>query len=483
MIFPALFLAAATVTADPPSAVPAPVFAYAHHAVSTTDPQSQALFDRGLTLYYAYNGGEGARVFRLLEKREPKLAMAYWGEALSDGPDINSPLSATGFAAAHKAIEKARALASSAPPEERVFIETLRARYSGHWSTRKKAERAYRTAMAAAVAKFPDDDDLGALYVEALLEDRSTDGLWKSGTSQPQTAETSLMVRELDRIIARNPAHLMANHLIIHIFEPSTERARAVAAVNRMDAMHFAPEDEHLAHMSAHTWIDIGDYVAGVAASKRAIALFDTYRATPGIDHAHDRYLWHDLRVGWGASLMNGDYEQAQWFAKRLSASAFIHTPFVAFTAARFGRWAEIPTHPKNAADPLHFALAYSALQQGNSAAASSQLSDALKTKSPQTYLLYALRGAIDARAGRAHAADAEFKKALALEEDAYGGETLPFLATSELMGSTYASLGEYAKAQNAYRRALRSYQNDPFALAGLADILAKIQARPAHAQ
>ncbi|MDP9111103.1 MAG: hypothetical protein M3M96_05685, partial [Candidatus Eremiobacteraeota bacterium] len=235
MIFPLVFLAAAA--AAPGAAVvasPQPAV-YAHHAVSTADPQTQATFDRGLTLFYAYNGAEGVHVFQAIERREPKLAMSYWGEALSLGRDINTPLTQARFAAAHTAIEKAAALEfGDTTAQERAYISAMRVRYAGNWSNRERDEAAYRTAMAAAVAENPRDNDLAALYAEALLENGGANRLWKSGTSQPAGSDSSTIVNVLDGIIAREPTHIMANHLLIHVFEPSTDRTRALVAARRL---------------------------------------------------------------------------------------------------------------------------------------------------------------------------------------------------------------------------------------------------------
>lgn len=484
MILPALILATASAIPAAPAAPPAPKTpTYAHHAISTTDPQSQALFDRGLTLFYSYNGSGGVHVFQALEKREPNVAIAYWGEALSAGPDINNPMTENFFNAARTAIEKAAAHEGSATPAERVYIDAMRTRYAAPWSDHAKAEKSYIKAMAAAVEAYPADDDLGALYVETLLEDNGPFALWRAGTSIPAINDTATMVKVLDGIIARNPNHIMANHLNIHIFEFSTDRARAIDSAQRLDRMAFAPENEHLTHMTAHTWVDIGQYAKGVTASKNAIALFDTYLATPDVDEGHSHYIWHDIRVGWGASLMLSDYAEAQWFAKRLVANPTNHTPFEAFTAMRFGHWSDITGTPKDAADPLHYAIAYSKLRQGDAVAASSELSDALDTKTSGAYLLYALRGAIAALQHDTVAADKNFTKALAMETDNYSGENLPAIPTAEIMGATYYKLGDYAKAEKAYRQALQSYANDPYATTGLADTLKKLGTATPNAQ
>lgn len=465
-----LILAAAVLTGGPSSPV------YAHHAIIGADQQSQQLFDRGLTLYYAYNGSEGVHVFQTLERRDPKLAIAYWGEALSYGADINQPLTEEHFKAAHAAIEKAVAhVFEEATPSDRAYIAAMRVRYAGKWSDRDKAERAYRDAMAAAVQANPQDDDLGALYVEALLENTGNH-LWKDGTSVPLTNDTSTMVAVLDRIIAHDPTHIMANHLIVHVFETSTDHARAVIAAARLDAMTFAPEDEHLAHMSAHTDVDVGAYAKAVAASKRAIGLFDAYLATPNVDPGHARYILHDITVGYTAAMMLGNYAQASWFAHRLQSSGLTAIPFDLFTSVRFGRWSDLAgVHPKTASDPAHLAIAYAKLAQGDVAGTKGDLDDALDRPGRLHALLFALRGEVAALQGDRPAANLAFKKARAIELDDFGGEMLPLFPMGEIMGATFYRTGDFAAAESAYRATLATYPNDARALYGLSQTLKKL--------
>lgn len=475
MIFAALLLLATSSTGGAPSDAVSQAPIYAHHALSSGDPQAQALFDRGLTLYYAYNGSEGVHVFEQLEAREPNLAMAYWGEALSESRDINTSLSEINFNAAHKAIEKAAALETAASPSERAFIDAMRLRYSGAWSDHEKAENAYRAAMGAAYARFPMDDDLGSLYVEALLENTGVLGLWKTGSSLPDGNDTVKMVSVLDAILARDPQHVMANHLTIHIFEPSTDRSRALVSAARLDAMTFAPEDEHLAHMSAHTYVDVGQYAKAIAASHRAVALFDQYLATPGIDTQHHGYIWHDLQVGFGASMMLGNYAQSQAFATRLLARPGMRGNPSAFAAARFGRWAELTKiTPIGATDPTHFALAYAKLMQGDPAGAKAELVVPPDTKLPMDYLLYALRGAAETALGDRSDAESDFKKAQDAEKAQYTGENIPLIPSGEIIGGAYYRAGNFDLAETAYRSTLDIYPNDARALYGLSQTLAK---------
>jgi len=442
-------------------------FIYAHHSISNATPALQAAFDRGLTLYYAYNGGQGVRVFQAATESNPMFAMGYWGMALCYGPDINTDLSEEHFRRAHTAIEKAVTLEASVDSKERAYIEALRLRYAGAWRDHEKAEGSYRAAMANAVARYPDDDDLATLYAEALLE-HTGQNPWKTHTNTPTSGETLTMRALLDRVIARNPTHIMANHLQIHLFENAQDHSRSIVAAKRFDAMRFAPEDEHLEHMPAHAWIDIGNYALAVASSSRAVALFDQYLAEPGIDRTHHGYLGHDIEVGWGAALMLGNYALAKSFAGRLGS---LHDTkrYLEVTALRFGRRDDLDatfTH-------------YAAILAGDSAAARSSAPLDGDEKDP---MAWAIAGRAQLLKANRTGADTDFRKAQALEDDQFGGEELPRLPVGEIEGFGYYRNGDLARADAAFRATLKRYPNDPRALYGLSQTLQK-QNRGAEAQ
>jgi hypothetical protein len=59
-----------------------------HHAVSS-NAAAQAAFDRGLMDYYAYNPEAASQEFYTAADLDPKMAMAWWGIALSNAPNLN----------------------------------------------------------------------------------------------------------------------------------------------------------------------------------------------------------------------------------------------------------------------------------------------------------------------------------------------------------------------------------------------------------
>ena len=63
--------------------------------VSTGNQLAQQYMNQGLNLSYAFNHAEAGRAFREAARLDPALAMAYWGQALVLGPNINAPMEAT----------------------------------------------------------------------------------------------------------------------------------------------------------------------------------------------------------------------------------------------------------------------------------------------------------------------------------------------------------------------------------------------------
>ena len=70
--------------------------------VTTTSPDAQLWFDRGLIWTYAYNHAEATVCFNRALEHDPACAMAHWGIAYATGPNYNMPwelYDATGRAA------------------------------------------------------------------------------------------------------------------------------------------------------------------------------------------------------------------------------------------------------------------------------------------------------------------------------------------------------------------------------------------------
>ena len=100
------------------------------HPIRTASPEAQKFFDQGLALIFGFNHDEAARLFARAAELDPKSPMPHWGIALALGPNYNMPAMPEREEKAWLAITKAIALAKTAPPNERAYVEALTKRYS-----------------------------------------------------------------------------------------------------------------------------------------------------------------------------------------------------------------------------------------------------------------------------------------------------------------------------------------------------------------
>ena len=54
--------------------------------------RAQLFINQGLNLAYGFNHAEAGRAFAEAARLDPACAMAYWGQALVLGPNINAPM-------------------------------------------------------------------------------------------------------------------------------------------------------------------------------------------------------------------------------------------------------------------------------------------------------------------------------------------------------------------------------------------------------
>jgi len=216
--------------------------------VSTKNAQAQLFMNQGLNLSYAFNHAEAGRAYREAARLDPNLAIAFWGQALALGPNINAPMSPDSEAPALEAIKKADALRANASPREQALIDALKFRYNGRHEDRRANDVAYADAMRKVHLQFPDDDDISMLYVESAMDLRPW-GYWtRDGTPYDRTSE---IVALTEQVIAKNPNHPGALHLYIHLME-AFQASKAEFAADRL--LTLMPAAGHMVHMPAHIY-------------------------------------------------------------------------------------------------------------------------------------------------------------------------------------------------------------------------------------
>jgi len=60
--------------------------------VTTKSAEAQKYVDQGMNLTYGFNHAEAGRAFAEAARLDPRCAMAFWGQALVLGPNINAPM-------------------------------------------------------------------------------------------------------------------------------------------------------------------------------------------------------------------------------------------------------------------------------------------------------------------------------------------------------------------------------------------------------
>jgi tetratricopeptide (TPR) repeat protein len=319
--------------------------------VSTANERAQLFFNQGLNLYYGFNHLEAYRSFKEVARLDPNCAMAYWGQALSLGPNINLPMDPADTETVYKALQKAIALKDKASSMEQMMIDALSKRYTAEaLKDRKSLDEAYAHAMQEVAKQFPDHADVNTLYAEALMDLHPWD-FWKNGKPQAWTAKP---VDVIDRIVAKNPDHPGANHLNIHILEASPEPEKAAASADKL--LDLVPGSGHLVHMPSHIYIRLGRYLDGVESNERAVKTDEEYIAQCKVQGVYPLFYYpHNYHFLLACAQMAGMSNKSALTAQSLKESIpveMLNAPdFVTlqhwyampwYNMVRFGKWDEI---------------------------------------------------------------------------------------------------------------------------------------------
>jgi tetratricopeptide (TPR) repeat protein len=506
-------------------------------AVTTRSADARALFHQGLLLAYAFDHAEARRAFAAAAQRDPDCAMCAWGLAYVAAPNINRP-ERDRLVAAREHIDRALRLAPQAAPHEQALIRALALRIGVDAPAAAPAptaappaamcatptprdadpaDVAYAQALARAAFDFPDDADVGVLHAEALL--MLSPWTWWSRDGVP-TEGTREAIAELQRVLARTPDHSGALHFLIHAYEQSPVPQRALDAAARLPAL--VPDAGHLVHMPAHIYMRLGRYAEASDANRAAVAadarLAAQLRAQGAQPLSHPSHHLHFL---WASAALQGDGEASIRAADDVAALAARHDEafgggndyFLAlplFARVRFARWDEIDalTAAERGTPPsrvypravAHWARGIAQARRGDPAAAAREHAALLALiDAPQLDDL-SLKGVDDLRAflqlaeaglrGEIHAVRRQWPAALAAlseavrREDALENEEPPpwALSTRVALARVQLAAGRAAQAERTLRDDLTRFPANGWALAGLADSLAR-QGRPREAE
>jgi tetratricopeptide (TPR) repeat protein len=328
-----------------------------HFEVTTRSAESQAFFDQGLRLTYAFNHSEALRAFKEAVRHDPGNAMAYWGCALVLGPNLNLAMVPQVAPQAYRAIRQAVGLKNAVSARERAYIEALAERYTDRpGDDRKPLDLAYARAMAKVAAGYPEDLDAAVLYAASLMNLSPWDYWNLDGSPKLRTRE---ILATLQSVIDRNPRHAGALHYYIHAVEARhPERGERHADM----LAGLMPGAGHIVHMPSHIYMRVGRYTDAFAANRRAVAADEDYITqcrSQGIYPLN--YYPHNIHFMAWSAMFRGRPQAALAAARKivdkvppeLSADknswalyeTFLSQPM--FVMVRFGLWRDMLTEPK----------------------------------------------------------------------------------------------------------------------------------------
>lgn len=345
--------------------------------ISTSSAETQRWFDTGLNWCYGFNHDEGIKCFERALGTDPDCAFVHWGIAYAVGPFYNLTWKELGEAETERTakrcfdhVQLARARAGAASGVERRLIEALGHRFQAPRRVTmpefKQWDDAYAAEMRRVYHDFPDDHDVMALFVEALMM-RNVRKLWNLKTGAPapdsdaiealEVCERSIRLTDADGH-APHPAIL---HLHIHLLEMSTMPERALRSAARLGEM--CPDAGHMNHMPGHIHVLCGDYEKAKLASEKAVRANDKYLSYASEPTYYLLGCCHDLHLMMFTCMFLGQYKPALWAADKVRSLVtrdivsladrpkFTQTvegyhAMRSHVLVRFGRWHDIIAEP-----------------------------------------------------------------------------------------------------------------------------------------
>ncbi|MFL5288629.1 MAG: tetratricopeptide repeat protein [Rhodopila sp.] len=473
--------------------------------VTTSSPDAQRWFDRGLNWVFGYHHEEAIACFEKELAFDPNCAMAHWGIAYAVGPNYNFPWElqdAAGKAAAlvraYDATQAALALAGSVTAPERALIEALPARFPQRdpIDDQRPWNDAFADAMRGAHQQHPDDLDLRCIFVEAILN-RTPWRMWDLRTSEPASGAGTLEAREMLETAFRDVPGAVSHpgllHLHVHLMEMSPWPEAALLSGDRL--REVSPDMGHLVHMPTHIDIQCGHYRDAMHWNQKAIIADRKFYDRAGPMNFYSGYRVHNYHFAAYGAMFLGQYGPAIAAADELIETmpeAMLRIPsppmanfFESYVSIRqhvlirFGKWHEIIAQDLpsalelycNTTAMVHYAkgVAHAALGEVATAESEQALFREAAKRVPETRYLHnvacvkllgiaeeMLEGEIAYRRGEYDAAFARLRAAVALEDDLPYDEPWGWMQpVRHTLGALLLEQGRTAEAELVYREDL----------------------------
>lgn len=258
---------------------------------------AQPYFEKGLLLLHSFEYEDARDAFQEAQKEDPKMPMAYWGEAMTYN---HSLWHEQDYEAATSVLAKLDSLhlEKNTTEIEQDLIESVHILYQPKVE-KKERDVAYSSFMEKLYKKYPSNQEVAAFYALSLLgsvPEGRDDVIYGNGAKIAQG------------ILEENPNHPGALHYLIHSYDDPNHATLALNAANAYSKV--APDASHALHMPSHIYVAMGMWDQVISSN------IDSYQASINrmekkkLDNdARGYHAFHWLEYGY---LQNGNNEEAR---------------------------------------------------------------------------------------------------------------------------------------------------------------------------
>ncbi|TYA56032.1 tetratricopeptide repeat protein [Formosa maritima] len=259
----------------------------------TGNEEAQIHFEKGLLLLHSFEYEDAREEFLKAQKSDSKMAMAYWGEAMTYNHTLWGEQE---YDEGYSAIEKINNL-DNITDVEKELVAAIKILYTPKTSKIERDE-AYKEYMKSLYEKHPENQELAAFYAISLLgsvPEGRNDSIYGLGAEVAK------------KVLKDNPEHPGALHYLIHSYDDPYHAQLAIDAANSYSKV--APDASHALHMPSHIYVALGMWDEVINSN------IDSYQASlnrmkrKGLDNdARGYHAFHWLEYGY---LQNGLIEEA----------------------------------------------------------------------------------------------------------------------------------------------------------------------------
>jgi tetratricopeptide (TPR) repeat protein len=229
------------------------------HMETSCSSTVQASFDRALALLHNFWYARALKQFQQIQKSDPECAIAYWGAAMTYNHPFWDAPSRDDEAAAWAYVQRGLK-ARSQSDRERMYLLAVAALFKDAGAgTKSSRDEAYRDQMAAAYAKYPDDETT-LFYGLSIL-----------GTIREGAKGFEMQGRAVDlfeSVYARNKQHPGVLHYLIHAYDDPVHAEAGLAAARAY--AKTAAAVPHAYHMPSHIFTRLGYWDEAAATNENA---------------------------------------------------------------------------------------------------------------------------------------------------------------------------------------------------------------------